>query len=76
MSEWAVAEEIRMKHVRHDDRLADNVVAWALMITELEEDDDGSITLEALGIESESTVSIGTRAPLAKWGDTEGLTAR
>ncbi|KAJ1139656.1 hypothetical protein NDU88_006023 [Pleurodeles waltl] len=34
-TDWAVAEEIRMKHVHTDDKLAEDVAAWAQMLQDL-----------------------------------------
>ncbi|KAJ1091488.1 hypothetical protein NDU88_004612 [Pleurodeles waltl] len=35
VTEWATAEEIRMKHARIDDKLTDDLRAWAAMLRSL-----------------------------------------
>ncbi|KAJ1126519.1 hypothetical protein NDU88_004926 [Pleurodeles waltl] len=38
--EWARAKEVRMHHIRRDDRLGDDLCAWSIMISELQESQD------------------------------------
>ncbi|KAJ1187589.1 hypothetical protein NDU88_004364 [Pleurodeles waltl] len=35
MMEWVVAEELQIKHVRKDEKLMDDMAAWAQMLREL-----------------------------------------